>query len=150
MAKQETASELELSKQLIARLQKEIQIYKEFLTKTSSTEAKNTESLMQLTERNKQLTTDNKQLEKRNVELTTQLTTVSQAGKAAAISKTKTDKTIKETESRLASVSGELEIERRARIRLEKELEHMGQRLKQQAQAECDAAAVQVKGFGTF
>ena len=62
-------NELDMSRQLINRLRKECDIYKEFLTKTSSTEAKNTESLVTLTERNKTLATEKSVFECRIREL---------------------------------------------------------------------------------
>ena len=65
----ELRSELEMSRQLIKRLQKEIEIYKEFLTKTSSTEAKNTETLVKLTEQNRALTSEKSKLEAKSSDL---------------------------------------------------------------------------------
>ena len=67
-------NELDMSRQLISRLRKECDIYKEFLTKTSATEAKNTESLVTLTERNQTLTQEKNQLESRIRELERQVT----------------------------------------------------------------------------
>ena len=58
-----------MSRQLIKRLQKEIEIYKEFLTKTSSTEAKNTETLVKLTEQNRALTSEKSKLEAKTSDL---------------------------------------------------------------------------------
>ena len=71
-------SELDMSRQLIKRLQKEIEIYKEFLTKTSSTEAKNTETLVKLTEQNRALSSDKSRLEAKSNELVQTLNSLKQ------------------------------------------------------------------------
>ena len=149
-----------MSRQLIKRLQKEIEIYKEFLTKTSTTEAKNTETLVKLTEQNRALSTEKSKLEAKSSELERMLCSLKQENSKIEQLKQENSRVMKlqrynqfersklysifsDTESKLANSIRQFEDERKCRLKLERELGHMENRLRQQAKAECDAAALQ-------
>ena len=124
-------------------------------------EAKNTESLVKLTEQNKNLSKEKTGLESKVRKLEDQVIAFQQQRSEIDRLKTNSKQVIQSKrfirtglnyfwliissalETQLSKLTGQFDEERQCRLNLERELSHMEKRLREQAKAECDAAAVQ-------